>query len=152
VTQLTPNQQLDSFLTKYTPAVVKTAKAAFAWMRKRIPCATVLVYDNYNALVMGFGLSERASEAVLSIALYPKWVTLFFLKGTALADPQHRLKGGGKLVRSVVIEGMETLREPAVLDLIDQAAAQGKLSNAGPAGPLIIKSISAKQRPRRPKE
>jgi hypothetical protein len=148
---VTPKQQLDSFLAKYTPAVAKTAKTAIAWMRKRLPSATRLVYDNYNALAIGFGPNERASEAVLSIALYPKWVTLFFLKGTSLADPQGRLKGSGKLVRSVVIEGIESLEEPAVLDLIGQAAAQGGLSKSGPAGTLIIKSISAKQRPRRPK-
>jgi len=151
VAQLTPNQELESFIGKYTPAVAKTARTAIAWMRKRLPSATGLVYDNYNALVIGFGPNERASEAVLSIALYPKWVTLFFLKGTTLADPQGRLKGSGKLVRSVVIEGIETLEEPAVLDLIDQAAAQGGLSKSGPAGTLIIKSISPKQRLRRPK-
>lgn len=149
---LTPKQQLDTFIDKFSPEVAKTARAAFAWMRRRLPGATVLAYDNYNALAIGFGPNERASEAVLSIALFPKWVALCFLRGIELVDPEKRLKGGGNKVRWVRIEDLALLEEPAVLRLIEQAAEQGCLAKAGSQGPLIIKSISAKQRPRRPKE
>ena len=62
-----------------------------------------LVYDNYNALAIGFGPSERASEAIFSIVLYPRWVTLFFLQGAGLADPKRLLKGSGKVVRHIVL-------------------------------------------------
>src|ERR1039458_9537409 len=65
----------------------------------RLPGAVQLVYDNYNALVIGFGPSERASEASFSIVLYPRWVTLFFLQGAGLPDPRRLLKGSGKVVR-----------------------------------------------------
>ena len=74
-----PEIQLDAFLDKYTPAVATLARACLAKMRARLPGAVQLVYDNYNALAIGFGPSERASEAIFSIALYPRWVTLFFL-------------------------------------------------------------------------
>ena len=76
----TPRQQLARFLGKYDRAIAASARAALACLRRRIPGAQMLVYDNYNALAVGFGPSERASEAVLSIAVYPRWVTLFFLK------------------------------------------------------------------------
>ena len=77
--------------------LVRVAKAAVARMRKYVPDAVELVYDNYNALVVGFGPTERASEAVLSIALYPRWVTLFFLQGARLSDPRgcSRARAGG---------------------------------------------------------
>ena len=62
-------------------------------MRKRYPTAQVLVYDNYNALAIGFGPSEKAGEAIFSIAVYPKWVSLFFLQAKGVPDPEELLKG-----------------------------------------------------------
>ena len=67
--------QLDGFLDKYTPEIVKLAKALLKKMRARLPGAIELVYDNYNALVIGYAPSERASEAILSLALYPRYRT-----------------------------------------------------------------------------
>src|ERR1035437_9803573 len=98
-----PERQLDGFLDKYTPAIATLARACLAQMQARLPGAVLLVYDNYNALAIGFGPSERASEAVFSIALYPRWVTLFFLQGAGLADPRQLLKGKGKVVRHIVL-------------------------------------------------
>ena len=46
--------QLDSFLDRYTPEVAADARQALAFMRARLPTATQMVYDNYNALVIGF--------------------------------------------------------------------------------------------------
>src|ERR1022692_2413575 len=96
-----PESQLDRFLDKYTPAVATLARACLAKMRARLPGAVQLVYDNYNALAIGFGPSERASEAIFSIALYPRWVTLFFLQGAGLPDPRRLLKGSGKVVPAI---------------------------------------------------
>ena len=86
-------RQLDEFLSRYTPEVRALAVAVLAKMRERIPSAVQIVYDNYNALVVGFGPSERASEAAMSIAIYPKWVRLFFLSGATLPDPKKLLEG-----------------------------------------------------------
>jgi len=148
---MTPNQQIETFLAKFTPELAAQAKRILTKLRKRLPNATEIVYDNYNALAFGFGPSERASEAILSIALFPKWVNLFFLQGVGLPDPGKRLKGSGKLVRHVRLSGSETLDEPAVAALIDEALRRAKV----PLDPkarrkLVIKSVSAKQRPRRP--
>src|SRR5580693_928187 len=90
-------------------------------MRKRLPGAVEMVYDNYNALVIGFGPSERASEAILSIAVYPRWINLFFLHGKSLRDPEKLLKGSGNQVRSLVLESAGTLDDPRVQDLIEEA-------------------------------
>src|SRR5438270_9430930 len=109
-----PARQLASFLAKYHPRIQREARAALRTMRARLPGAVELVYDNYNALVVGFGPTERASDAVFSIALYPRWINLFFLNGATLPDPHQRLKGGGKRVRSIVLETAATLDEPAV--------------------------------------
>jgi hypothetical protein len=116
-----------------------------------LPAAHVLVYENYNALAIGFGPTQRTSEIVFSLALYPRWVSLFFARGKGLPDPHKRLRGGGSVVRHVVLEGAKTLDEPAIRELMTQALQRaGTTLSEGKRGALIIKSISAKQRPRRP--
>jgi hypothetical protein len=148
---MTAGQQLDSFLKKYDPKIVATAKRALAKMRERLPGAVEIVYDNYNALVIGFGPNEKASLAIFSIALYPRWVNLFFLQGARLPDPARRLQGSGKVVRSVRLE-KETLNDPEILRLIDVALRRAK-EPIDPSQPrrLVIRSVSANQRPRKPR-
>jgi hypothetical protein len=148
---MTPAKQLAEFMARYDPEVRDVARAAHARLRRRLPGAVEMVYDNYNALVIGFGPSERASEAVFSIALYPRYVVLFFLQGVGLPDPNRLLRGSGKQVRSIILEAASTLDESPVQDLIAAALAKAKMPmpNVG-RNRLIIKSISAKQRPRRP--
>ena|SRR5579871_4765098 len=148
---MTALQQLDSFLKKYDPKIAATAKRALAQMRKRVPGAVEIVYDNYNALAIGFGPNEKASLAIFSIALYPQWVNLFFLQGAKLPDPARRLQGSGKVVRSVRLD-KKTLDDPEILSLIHTALARARVL-IDPTQPrrLVIKSVSKKQRPRRPR-
>ncbi len=149
---MTPEAQLASFIAKFTPEVAASAAAVLAKMRARIPGAIELVYDNYNALAIGFGPTERTSDAIFSVALFPRWVSLFFLQDALqLPDPQRLLKGSGKKVRHIVLESAATLDKPAVQALMSHALKRAatlldpKLPNR-----LVIKSVSVKQRPRRP--
>jgi len=146
-----PEDQLASFLAKFTPEIASRAEAILTKMRARYPSALELVYDNYNALAIGFGPTERASEAIFSIALYPRWVSLFFLQGKGLPDPENRLKGEGNVARHIVLTSPELLDDPAVVALMLQAEAAAEVPlDPGGTRRLIIKSISTKQRPRRP--
>ena len=146
-----PARQLKGFLDRYTPEVARVARAARARMRRLVPGAVELVYDNYNALVIGFGPTERASDALFSIALYPRWVNLFFLHGARLSDPEKLLKGGGKRVRHIVLEDASVLDRPGVRKLISQALRTAATPiDRGHHRRLIIKSISPNQRARRP--
>ena len=142
-------QQLASFLAKYTPQMQKTAKAARRKMRALFPRSIEIVYDNYNALVIGYGPTERTPDAICSIAVYPKWVTLFFLDGTKLHDPKKILKGSGKIVRQIRLSDAGDLDQPPIRALIAQAIGRSAVPFDGPRK-LVIKSVSAKQRPRRP--
>ena len=148
---MTPEAQLATFLAKYTPDIRAFARAARRRMQARLPGAIEMVYDNYNALVIGYAPTERASDAIFSLALFPRWVTLCFLKGKGLPDPERLLKGGGARVRHIRLENAATLDKPAVRDLMKSALERSEktIDAAGPRQ-LIIKSISVKQRPRRP--
>lgn len=144
--------QLDSFLAKFTPEMSKSAKGILAAMRKLCPGAIELVYDNYNALAIGFANGERVKEVWFSIAVYPNWASIFFFKTLPLKDPDKLLEGSGSTTRHIVLaDGAKTLAAKPVRALIDQALAKaGQPFKAGGKSRIVIKSISAKQRPRRP--
>jgi hypothetical protein len=143
--------QLERFLDAYTPEIAAFARVALAKMRKRLPPAVEMVYDNYNALVCGFGPTERASEAVFSIVMFPKYVSLCFLQGAVLPDPKGLLQGKGNVVRHIRLEDEETLDRADVKAMMATAMKMAQVPFDKKAEyKLVIKSISAKQRPRRP--
>ena len=143
--------QLASFLAKYTPEMEARATSILSRMNARLPGAVQMVYDNYNALAIAYGPSEKVSDAIFSIAIYPRWVSLFFSKGAGLSDPDGLLQGTGSTYRHIVISSAEELDKPAIADLMERAifAEEYPIIASGP-GRLVIKSISAKQRSRRP--
>ena len=89
---------------------------------------------------------------VFSIAAQAKGVSLCFLQGAGLPDPHGLLRGSGNVVRNVRLEGVATLAQPEVLALIDVARRRAKVPFGDGEHRLIIRSVSAKQRPRRPVE
>jgi hypothetical protein len=150
--QPTPKAQLDGFLAKFTPEMAKNAKGVLGAMRKICPGAIELVYDNYNALAIGFATGERVKDVWFSIAVYPNWASIFFFKTLPLKDPNKLLKGSGSTTRHIVLaDGAKTLAAKPVRALIDQALDKaGQPFKSGGKGRIVIKSVSAKQRQRRP--
>jgi hypothetical protein len=151
---MTAQQQFEKFLAKYDPAVAAEAKKSLAKLRKLVPNAIEMVYDNYNALAIGFCPGMRPSEAIVSIAVMPRWVSFFFLQANGIPDPEKRLQGSGTVARHIKFNthGAATLDDPYVRKLIQEALQRAKVQIPdGQKRQLIIKSVSAKQRPRRPK-
>ena len=145
----TPAKQLAGFVAKFDPAIRKLARNSRTVLRKRLPTAIELVYDNFQALAIGYCSTERMSDCILSLAIFPKGVSLSFFYGAALPDPHGILEGSGSQNRFVRLETAETLLTPDVEALITAAIAQGTTPLApGGSGYTVIKSISARQRPR----
>jgi len=146
---VSPAKQLTLFLSRFSPDIIALAKAARAKLRKRLPGAVEMVYDNYNALVIGYSPTERPSDAILSIVIWPKKVGICFVQGKHLPDPQHLLQGDGNQVRFIRLDaGAAILDTPAIRALVSDAIAFGETPFRG-KGLLVIRSISKKQRPRR---
>jgi hypothetical protein len=120
-------------------------------VRELVPGALELVYDNYNWLVIGFAPSERPSDAVFSIIIHPRKIALAFLQsGTSLTDPDGLLRGSGKRVRSILVEGPGTLDRPGVRNLIGQAIALARVPfDPRQSSRVIIRAVAERQRPRR---
>jgi hypothetical protein len=148
-----PQLQLAGFLAKFAPEIAGQAEEILVRLRVKMPHALELVYDNYNALAIGFSPTERPSEAIISVAVFPRWVSLFFLQAKGLPDPTNILKGGGNVARHIVLPTPSALDEPAVPALIGEALNRARTPiNPATTHRVIIKSISTKQRPRRPPE
>jgi hypothetical protein len=143
-------QQLKGFVGKFdakNQALIRQIRKA---LRRRLPTAHELVYDNYNFFVIGYSPTERPSDAIVSMAANAKGVGLCFLRGATLPDPKKILKGSGNQTRFVRLESADTLARPEVEALMRAAIAQSKtpMRDTGPCQ-LIIRSVSARQRPRR---
>ena len=148
-TSHTPDAQLKGFIAKFDRANQLLIRAVRRALRKRLPTATELVYDNYNFFVIGYSPTEKPSDAVLSIAAGANGVGLCFIHGKRLPDPKKVLLGSGNQTRFVRLESASVLDRPAVSALIAAALAQAKPMPKSGRGPLVIRSISRKQRPRR---
>jgi len=141
--------QLATFLARFDPPIGRLARAILSRLRTRMPSANQLVYDNYNALAIGFSVTDRAYDSIFSVAVFARGVNLFFFNGPNLPDPQRLLKGGGNMVRHIRVDRIGLLDDPAVHELMEIAIrdADPPLPSSG-RGRVIIKSISKKRRPR----
>lgn len=121
-------------------------------LRRRFPTAHELVYDNYNFFVIGYGPTQRPSDAIVSLAAASNGVGLCFIHGASLPDPKKILLGSGKQTRFIRLESAAVLERAEVEALLSAAVAQAKtpLPEKG-RGKLVIRSISKRQRPRRKK-
>jgi hypothetical protein len=141
--------QLRSFIDKFSPEDQKLIRAVRTAVRKRLPTANELVYDNYNFFVIGYSPTERPSDAILSIAARANAVAICFIHGASLPDPKKLLIGSGKQTRFIRVESARKLSHPDVDALITAAIDQAKIQFPEKGrGKLVIRSVSLKQRPR----
>jgi len=143
-------RQLAAFIGKFSPVDQRLIRAVRRAVRKRFPTANELVYDNYNFFVIGYSPTERPSDAIVSIAARANGVGLCFIHGARLPDPARMLLGSGRQTRFIRLTSPRVLDRQEVKALGSAAVAQARtpLPAAG-RGKLIVRSVSAKQRPRR---
>jgi hypothetical protein len=142
--------RLKAFIGKFEPQNQALIRALRREMRKRMPTAIEMVYDNYNFFVIGYSPTEKPSDAVFSIAAQAKGVSLVFTQGARLADPDKLLSGSGNQVRSMRVEAARDLNRLQVRRLMAAAIADAVPMPSSGRGKLVIRSVSKKQRPRRP--
>jgi hypothetical protein len=143
-------KQLATFIARFDDANQKLIRSVRAALRKRMPAANELVYDNYNFFVIGYSSSERPSDCIVSLSANAHGLNLNFYWGATLPDPDRLLEGGGTQNRFLRIASASDLARPEIEALLAAAIAQGKVPlPVRGRGKLIIRMISGKQRPRR---
>jgi len=146
----TAERQLAGFINKFDTRNAALIRSVRRVLRKRMPSANELIYDNYNFFVIGYCSTERPSDCIVSIAAAANGVGLSFYYGATLADPQKLLLGSGGQNRFIRIDSAAVFKRAGIGALIAAATAQAKkpLPQRG-KGKLIIRSISKKQKLRR---
>src|SRR5271156_4699204 len=143
-------RQLAGFIAKFdakNAALIRSVRKA---LRKRLPSANELVYDNFNFFVIGYCSTERPSDCIVSIAAGASGVGLSFYYGATLPDPHKLLLGSGSQNRFIRIKSAATLTDPQIEELIAAAIAQAERPLPAKGNrKLTIRSISEKQKPRR---
>src|SRR5262245_61539072 len=90
---LSAQEQLRTFIEKFGTADQRLIRAVRSAIRKRLPTANELVWDNYNFFVIGYSPTERPTDSILSIAAKANGVGLCFIYGASLPDPKGLLLG-----------------------------------------------------------
>ena len=142
-------QQLRTFISKFEAKDQKLIRAVRAAMRRRLPTANELVWDNYNFFVIGYSPTERPTDSIFSVAARANSIGLCFIQGASLRDRHGLLLGSGRQTRFIRLPSVDVLTDPRVEELIAAAIASAKtpLSPHG-KGRLIIRAVSEKQKPR----
>lgn len=120
----TVEKRLFELLADRSVAVCELAIGIRRVVSERSGAATELLYSGY-AVSNVFTYSHRLREAFIHVATYANHVNLGFNQGTQLPDRGSRLCGNGKLIRHVRIDEIDTLEEPDIIALIDEAIQLG---------------------------
>jgi hypothetical protein len=142
--------ELGGLIAKYAPAHQRLIGALRRWLRKRLPTAYEVVYEYSGFFVISCSPTERGYEGVFGIRASADVVRLYFSFSKGLPDPEKLLQGSGSRARWIPLEGMSILSRPAVARLIEEAIARNRVPFARTGrGPVVIRSVAAKKRPRR---
>lgn len=145
-----PEALVRGFIDTFDPDNRTLIRAVRRALRKRLSTSYEMAYDNYNFFVLAYSPTERPSDAVVSIAAGANGVGLCFIRGATLPDPKKVLLGSGNQTRFIRVASVEVLARPEVKALLAAAVSQSRARFRPTGRPtLIVRSISAKQRPRR---
>ena len=141
--------QLQSFIAKFDEDNRTLIHETRAALRERLPSCAELVWDNYNFFVIGYSPTERPSDYIISIAASAAGVSLSFNRGAGLSDPEGVLLGSSKVNRFIRVPSVAVLAEHRVDRIIETAIEASNVPKPWTGGgKLVIRSVSAKQRPR----
>lgn len=142
--------EVESFIAKFDGDAQRLIRDVRAALKSRLQDCVELVWDNYNFFVIGYSPTERPSDYIVSIAASAGGVGLSFNNGVRLADPDHILLGSSKVNRFIRLPSAEVLAEPKVEAMLRRAIEASSVRQPwSGGGKLIIRSVSATQRPRR---
>lgn len=137
---------LIGFLAPYPQQVQALALEGRQELLDLLAPVTELHYDATSAVCAGFCYTDNARDNFVNLAVYANHVTLVFAWGVHLADPDGLLKGSGHQVRHLRLMGIETLRDPGVVDLIRQAANNATRMSGEFKPATIVKVYSGPKR------
>jgi hypothetical protein len=145
-------KDISKFLKPFSQEIVERV----LWLREFIwdlyPQANELIYDNYNALAVGWSPTDRVGHTFCSIAVgrTSNNVHFGFYWGSEISDPDKILLGQGNQYRYILVPDKKTFPKAYIIKLIREAYANSlrkvKDKKQIMNGQTILKSISSKKR------
>jgi hypothetical protein len=120
-----PPGGLIEFLYEYAPPTQSLALGARALVLSELAPCHEYIFKMRSKVVMLYGPTERViADAICSIGVFARHVTLAFHDGAHLRDPDSLLRGGGKRMRHVALKTLADLDNASLRRLIRQARRQ----------------------------
>src|SRR5882724_5344921 len=119
-----PPPALIKFLKPYDREIRELALELRALLLEEIAPCYENIYDAYSAVAIGYGTSDRLSDGIFHLAVYPKGVNLGFNDGATLDDPKGILQGKGNRIRHIKIRTAADLKRPELRAYIRRARKQ----------------------------
>jgi hypothetical protein len=143
-------------LIKFVSPFDEEIKSVVFWLRDFVwdlyPKANELIYDNYNALAIGWSVSDKVGHTFCNIAVWRtgRIVHFGFYWGSKIADPEKKLIGKGSQYRYLRVEDKNKFPKTYIKKLLKEAYGYSmslvKDPNPLPQGLTITKSISPAKR------
>jgi hypothetical protein len=143
-------------LLKFLKPFDKEINEITFWLREFIwdlyPDSNELIYDNYNALAVGWSPTDRVGHTFCSIAVgrTSKNIHFGFYWGSEIPDPEKKLIGQGNQYRYILVKSKSEFPKAYIKKLLKYAYANSmakvKDKDQIMKGETITKSISAKKR------
>jgi hypothetical protein len=116
--------EFEELLLKYAPPIRALAKKTRMSVLDVFPKACERTYLGWSNT--WYGTTDKTRDGVFAISPQRAYVSLFFLRGTELADPEGLLEGAGKKLMHVNLRVAADLKRPALRRLMKRAVALEK--------------------------
>ena len=146
-----------TFLEPFGASIMELVMTLRENVWNRYPLANELIYDNYNALAVGWSPTTKVEHTFCSIAVgrVSKNVHFGFYWGSQLSDPEKILLGKGKQYRYILVTDMSKFPQEYIDRLIEQAYILSLNKVKDPTEIItrqtIVKSVSEKKREKKSK-
>ena len=150
-------KDLLKFLKPFSKEIIERV----LWLREFIwdhyPQTNELIYDNYNALAVGWSPTDRVGHTFCSIAVgrTSNNVHFGFYWGSEISDPDKILLGEGNQYRYILVPDKNKFPKAYIKKLVKEAYANSlakvKDKKQIMNGQTIVKSISTKKREKKGK-
>ena len=145
-----PHSDLHNFISPYSKDIQKLTLKLRNFVTDLVPEANELIWNNYNAVAMAYGKSEKLKDAFCHIAVYSKHVNFGFNRGAELSTGIIKLEGKGKLIRHISVKTFETFPTQEISKLIWEAVALSERNNpallkVNNTPKSIVRSVSKKK-------
>ena len=150
-------KDLLQFLKPFSKEIIERV----LWLREFIwdhyPQTNEMIYDNYNALAVGWSPTDRVGHTFCSIAVgrTSNNVHFGFYWGSEISDPDKILLGEGNQYRYILVPDKNKFPKAYIKKLVREAYANSlekvKDKKQIMNGQTIVKSISTKKREKKGK-